>query len=85
MKKRFNEVKLNEDGTFSFENEDGYKCTASFNLFLIKEAWGRVDYEDLADGFGEGVGTHGDWSAIRDSSPEAKNKMLERALNALFG
>lgn len=54
-------------------------------MLLIREAWHRgLDLEDLADGFGPGVGTHGDWSAIRDSSPEAINAMLTRALNFHF-
>jgi hypothetical protein len=59
---------------------------AGFPLFLIREAWNRgTSFEDLADGFGAGLGTcGGDWSGIRDSSPSAKTAMLERALNALF-
>ena len=59
---------------------------AGYPLFLIKEAWNRgVDFEDLADGFGAGMGTCGeDWSGIRDSSPDAVTQMLERSLNALF-
>ena len=62
------------------------KFSASFPLFLIREAWHRgLDMEDLADGFGEGMGTmDGDWSGIRDSSPEALNLMLQRTLNHLF-
>jgi hypothetical protein len=59
--------------------------SASFDLFLIREAWDRgLDLEKLADGFGAGEGTKGDWSAIRDSSHHAKEKMLEAALNYLF-
>jgi hypothetical protein len=60
---------------------------ASFDLLLIREAWrAGVDFEDLADGFGQGAGTHGDWSAIRDSSREAKDRMLARALEQVrFG
>lgn len=58
---------------------------AGYPLFLIHQAWDRgASFEDLADGFGEGVGTHGDWSAIRDSSAGAVTRMLERALNHLF-
>ena len=62
------------------------KFSASFPLFLIREAWSRgLDMEDLADGFGEGMGTmDGDWSGIRDSSPEALNLMLQKTLNHLF-
>ena len=40
-------------------------------------------FEALADGFGSGMG-RGDSSGIRDSTPEAKVKMLEAALNFLF-
>lgn len=36
---------------------------------------------DLTPGF---KGTRGDWSGIRDSSDEAKNRMFERALNFFF-
>lgn len=31
-----------------------------------------------------GKGTRGDWSGIRDSTAEAKDRMLERALNFFF-
>lgn len=64
--------------------EDGMDCGASWHLFLIREAWdGGCDFEDLADGFGPGCGTgpDQDWSGIRDSSPEAKILMVQRALN----
>ena len=63
-----------------------YKFSAEFPLFLIKKTWEKgCNFEDLADGFGEGQGTMGgDWSGIRDSSPAATEKMLERALNFLF-
>lgn len=61
-----------------------HRFSSGFPLFLIHEAWGPVDFEDLADGYGPGMGTHGDWSGIRDSSPEAIERMLERALNHLF-
>lgn len=57
---------------------------ARFDLFLIRNAWNKkCNFEDLADGFGQGLGTRGDWSAIRDSSPEATLKMTERAINHL--
>ena len=63
--------------------QDGMNCGASWFLYLIHEAWGAgCDFEDLADGFGPGSGTMGgDWSGIRDSSPEAKRLMTQRALN----
>jgi hypothetical protein len=58
---------------------------SGYPLFLIHQAWNRgADFEDLADGYGEGAGTHGDWSGIRDSSDGAQTRMLERALNHLF-
>lgn len=64
----------------------GTRFSAGFANFLIHEAWLMgADFEDLADGFGPGAGTKEDWSAIRDSSPEAKRLMLEAALNFLFG
>ena len=66
------------DGDMSFQ--------ASFPLWLISEARDRgCDFEDLADGYGPGLGTmSGDWSGIRDSTPEAVAAMLERALNHMF-
>lgn len=43
---------------------------------------------DLAEGTSEtmaaGKGTRGDWSGIRDSTAEAKDRMFERALNFFF-
>ena len=79
-------LKINAAGDgFTADTGDGTKISANFDLYLIKQAWGDADYEDLADGFGAGAGTMGDWSGIRDSSPEARAAMLERALNALFG
>lgn len=61
-----------------------FNFSASFDLFLIRNAWDKgADFEDLADGYGAGQGTHGDWSGIRDSSPAAKLAMLERAINHL--
>lgn len=87
MSKRFMDIEINfTDGTFEGAETDGkYKFKAGFPLFLIREAWSRgVSFEEEADGFGAGFGTRGDWSAIRDSSDDAINKMLEKALNALF-
>ena len=82
---RFANTELGTDGTFTTEL-DGYKTSASLPLFLVREAWERgLDLEDLADGFGKGLGTcGGDWSGVRDSSPEALNAMFERALNFLL-
>jgi hypothetical protein len=59
--------------------------SAGYPLFLVREAWNRgLDLEALADGYGEGEGTHGDWSGVRDSSDGAITRMLEAALNFLF-
>ncbi|MEA3201615.1 MAG: hypothetical protein QOE90_3043 [Thermoplasmata archaeon] len=82
---RFSNITRTEDG---FEGMDrGVRFRASFNLFLIREAWERgANMEPFADGFGPGMGTMGgDWSGIRDSTPQAKVAMLEVALNFLFG
>lgn len=83
---KFRDVYLAPDGHFTYRDERGYDCTASFPLFLIRQAWESGMYlEDLADGFGPENGTmEGDWSGIRDSSNEAIERMLERALNFLF-
>lgn len=59
-----------------------YRFSAHFDLLVVRMCWeSGMDLEDLADGFGGGMGTRGDWSAIRDSSPEAMARMTERALN----
>lgn len=64
----------------------GHEYIARVNLWLIREAWKLgADFEDLADGFGAGEGTMGDWSAIRDSSAEAIAAMLPVALAHLQG
>ena len=82
---RFTDLVVADDGTFEYQMRGGGTASCAFDLFLIREAWGDVDYEDLADGFGEGMGTmDGDWSGIRDSSPAARAAMLQRALNHLF-
>ncbi len=67
--------------------DNGHAFSANFPLFLISEAQKRgCSFEELADGFGPGMGTMGgDWGGIRDSSDEAVAAMLERALNHLFG
>lgn len=61
------------------------RCLADFPRFLIRRAWhAGVNFEDLADGFGPGLGTMGgDWSGIRDSSDAAIAAMLERAINRM--
>ncbi len=69
-----------------YTREDGrpVRFTADWRLLLIQSAWYKgCNFEDLADGYGKGMGTHGDWSGIRDSSEEAILKMTERALSLL--
>jgi len=74
-------VKIDEPGGFGYTDASGTKCSANFPLFLIRAAWNRgCDFEFEADGFGKGEGTCGDWSGIRDSSDEATEAMLEKAL-----
>lgn len=84
MAAKFSNLAITELGRFTYRNGD-LDCNASacFPLALIEMAWGAgCDFEDLADGFGKGLGTcGGDWSGIRDSSDEATAKMTERALN----
>lgn len=83
---RFSHIDLDADGaSFTGNNENG-AFSASFPLFIIAQAWNQgCDLEDLADGFGAGLGTcGGDWSGIRDSSDDATARMFERALNHLF-
>lgn len=81
-----NRVRVENVGGFSYMDENG-SHSANFPLYLIRLAWNDdVDFEDLADGYGEGMGTMGgDWSGIRDSSHAAIEAMLERALNFFFG
>lgn len=74
-------------GANGLAGKDGNNTFAvRWDLFLIHEAWraGCEDLEALCDGYGPGAGTHGDWSGIRDSSPEAIVAMTEAALNFLF-
>lgn len=86
MSTRFHNIQIGNDGAFSGE-EGPNAFGANFPLFLISEAWHTgCDFENLADGYGVGQGTMGgDWSGIRDSSEAAKSRMLEQALNYLFG
>ena len=81
---RFTNIHLLDNG-FAGQDEET-RFSTNFPVFLIHEAWGQgADYEPLADGFGPGEGTHGDWSAIRDSTPDAIAAMFQVALNILFG
>ena len=85
MKKKFTKVVIEEDGEFHYTSQSGIQTYVCMSLFLISQARDRgCDFEDLADGYGEGAGTHGDWSGIRDSSEKAVGAMLERSLNFLF-
>ena len=85
MKSRFKNIKVQDNGRLFIGSRNGTSFQARFDLFIISQAWSRgLDLEEEADGFGFGEGTHGDWSGIRDSSTEAKNEMLEKALNFLF-
>jgi aryl-alcohol dehydrogenase-like predicted oxidoreductase len=59
----------------------GFPFKGDLALYIIRLAWeAGMNVEDLADGFGPGRGTDGDWSAIRDSSHAAVEAMLDRAL-----
>ena len=79
------EMKADGSGFTALRTPDGITMSATWELFLIRQAWERgMDVEDLADGFGEGQGTHGDWSGIRDSTDGAVEAMTGRALNHLF-
>jgi hypothetical protein len=79
-----NNLTRDEDGTLQYVNEKGINAEADLALLLIRQVWGAVCFENEADGYGEGSGTDGDWSSIRDSSFEAQTKMLEKALNHLL-
>lgn len=73
------------DAIFGGTNKN-YRYSARVDLWLIRQAWeSGADLEGLADGFGKGMGTMGDWSAIRDSSADAKVEMLEVAVEYLKG
>lgn len=76
-----------------------YGMDASFWLFLLREAWERGMDDSAADGFagfavrvsGSGAeiisgapGSSGDWSAVRDSTPEAQAVLFGDSLNFLF-
>lgn len=86
---RFSKLRVTGDKFQGIEHHPGageVNFSARWDLFLIREAWhaGCDDLEHLCDGYGPGAGTHGDWSGIRDSSPEAITRMTEAALNFLF-
>jgi hypothetical protein len=59
----------------------GFQFLAQGDMWLIRFAWERgLNLEALADGFGRGLGTMGDWSGVRDSSSEAVRAMTAAAL-----
>lgn len=75
---------VNADGSLDFRRRDGREGRASLPLLLIRKAWSKgLNLEGLADGFGAGRGTKGDWSAIRDSTEPAIAAMLMAAVNFL--
>ena len=84
MKAKINNLTRDESGILHYVSENGHNTSADLDLLLIRHAWGAVDFEAEADGYGAGEGTNGDWSGIRDSSDEAKTKMLEKALNHIL-
>ena len=85
---KFTDIQIEGDSFQGRRNDALF--SANFSLFLIAQARGKgCDFEDLADGYGVGMGTlqpngESDWSGIRDSSDEAIEKMFERTLNFLF-
>lgn len=61
---------------------NGFRFSARADLYLIDAAWqAGCSFEALADGFGRGFGTRGDWSAIRDSSEQAIVAMTAKAVD----
>lgn len=86
--RRYVEVTEQPDGSWHGERQlsDGGRAmafTATPSLIVIEWAYygGCAEIEALADGYGAGAGTHGDWSGVRDSSDEARAAMLAAALN----
>ena len=90
---KFNNVKIHgndrryDSGVIAYDDgETGCASESWMPLTIIRLTWHKGCYfEDLADGYGDGGGTGGDWSGIRDSSEIAIEKMLERALNFING
>ncbi|KKN69267.1 hypothetical protein LCGC14_0442620 [marine sediment metagenome] len=87
---KYEDVTIAVKGDSFMGVRNGMLFSANFSLFLISQARDKgCSFEDLADGYGVGMGTlqpngESDWSGIRDSSEEAVEKMLERSLNHLF-
>ena len=80
--RQYRNVHVELPGRVSWAHADGTPASGTFPLLIIRIAWyAGLDLEDEADGFGPGMGTRGDWSAIRDSSDAATDRMLEKSLN----
>jgi len=80
------EVKIENPGSLQYRDSRGMLCRAEFRLMLIRAAFeSGTSFEDLADGFGRGLGTcGGDWSGIRDSSDGALDLMFARAWSSMI-
>ena len=78
-------LKAQKGGVVEGVNPEGTRFSASLDLWIIRRAWDEgLNLEALADGYGPGLGTMGgDWSGIRDSSDEARLKMLGAAMTFL--
>ncbi len=79
-RRKITDVRIEDPGQVTYR-WDGAHVVAQWPLLLIRLAWeAGANMEDLADGFGRGLGTMDDWSAIRDSSDEAIARMVGRAI-----
>ncbi len=96
MENKYNELQFGDwvngdeglrlPSSFRYVSDSGIGTFCNFPLAIIHMAWDKgCSFEAEADGFGLGLGTHGDWSAIRDSSWEATAVMFEKAMNFLNG
>ena len=85
---RWRDVTRSEDGVYHCKEWGHYLKSFDLGLAIVYELWDvdgiGEELDGLADGYGEGNGTHGDWSGIRDSSEEAKAAMVQACLNHLF-
>ena len=79
-------VKILNPGKLEYTLPEGYAASANFPLLVIRRAWeAGCNFEQEADGFGQGLGTcGGDWSGIRDSSEQAIARMFVKALDYGF-
>lgn len=84
---RYSHISLGVDTFQGIETHDEVQMpfSATWPLFIIGQARSRgCDFEEEADGYGAGAGTHDDWSGIRGSTSRAIERMTEKALNYLF-